>query len=386
MILDFRVSRVVPSPALIFVTLLLFSMQVNADCVKGVSAGDGGPVVAIDGTVCLPTFDVPLSSYMSERARKRFTQQVEEARANYSAVEKGSQAPSIDEMRKGVDGWYRPKVERAESLWPVNIKEQFIGGVRTHVITPKTGILPGNRNRVLINLHGGGFEVGAILGGMAESIPVSGTAKIKVITVDYRMAPEYKFPAASEDVTSVYKALLEHYKPENIGIYGCSAGGILTAEVVAWLRKEGIPRPGAIGIFCTADAILGGDSRYTAALLDVSLGLPGPAPSAAENPPTVPLKYFGNIKRADPLVSPVTSPEILARFPPTLLISGTRDGGMSTVVHMHTQLIKAGVYAELHIWEGMGHNFIVEMDVPESQEAYQVIKDFFAKQLGKKQS
>jgi hypothetical protein len=121
--------------------------------------------------------------------------------------------------------------------------------VPTKVILPKGGVSVANKGRVLINVHGGGFYAGAGAESLIESIPVAALGKLKVITIDYRQGPEYKFPAASEDTASVYKGLLKDYKPHNIGIYGCSAGGILTAMAVAWLENEKLPLPGAIGIF-----------------------------------------------------------------------------------------------------------------------------------------
>jgi epsilon-lactone hydrolase len=87
-------------------------------------------------------------------------------------------------------------------LHPVNIEEKVLGGARTQVITPKAGIAPENRARVLINLDGGGFIWGEGNGARVESMPIAGLGGITVVTVAYRMAPEF---------------------------YGCSAGGILTA-------------------------------------------------------------------------------------------------------------------------------------------------------------
>jgi epsilon-lactone hydrolase len=289
----------------------------------------------------------------------------------------------ISEVREAVDrNFYQPRLERAIAIYPVNIAEQKIAAVRTDVVTPRDGVSARNRERVLINLHGGGFAVGAGSGGLAESVPIAGLGKFKVVTVDYRMAPEYKFPAASEDVAMVYKELLRHYKAQNIGIYGCSAGGLLTAETVAWLQKEKLPRPGAIGIFCAgADAAFGGDSRFISGPLDVSLGLVSPPP-AAPNPALMLMGYFSNADLKDPEVSPVVSPALLSNFPPTLLITGTRDLALSSAAYTQMQLVSGGVEADLHVWEGMGHNFIVDMDTPEAKEAYAVIVKFFDKHLG----
>jgi hypothetical protein len=75
------------------------------------------------------------------------------------------------------------------------------------------------------------------------------------------------FPAASEDVAAVYKDLLKTYRPENIGIYGCSAGGALTAQAEAWFQDKKLPNPGALGIFGSGAVRSGaGESAYVSAL------------------------------------------------------------------------------------------------------------------------
>ena len=93
-------------------------------------------------------------------------------------------------------------------------------------------------------------------GGEVESIPIASLGKIEVISVSYRLAPENVFPAASEDVAAVYRALIKTYRLQDIGAYGCSAGGVLTAEAIAWFNKMHLPMPGAIGTFCGLRVIL----------------------------------------------------------------------------------------------------------------------------------
>jgi len=200
----------------------------------------------------------------------------------------------------------------------------------------------------------------------------------------YWTLDEYLTCSRYRRCAAVYKDLITHYAPGNIGIYGCSAGGVLTAQAVAWFQKEKLPRPGAIGIFCIgAGAPPAGDSRHTEGLLDASMGLAASPPPAKPDPAPIPMSYFKGVNMADPLVSPLVSPAILSNFPPTLLATGTRDLGLSAVVHTHAELVKAGVDADLHVWGGMGHNFLIEMDLPESREAYNVITKFFASRLGK---
>ena len=344
--------------------------------------------VDADGMVHMPAFAVPLSRYMSEQAKRQF---IEEA-LKPPAMDSGPNVP-VAKMRAEVDDYYRPLVERAEALYPVTISEEKIGGVGTQIVTPKGGPSARNRERVLINLHGGGFIVGAGLGGLAESIPISGVGKFKVVTVDYREAPEYRFPAASEDVTAVYQELLKRYRAENIGIYGCSAGGILTAMTVAWLQKEKLPKPGAIGIV-SAGAFgsfygppaepntWGGDSRFIGPPLVGGAPLPPDGVVSSNEMPDA-LQYVGHTDLNDPLVSPALSPPILAKFPPTVLIAGTRAIDMSAAIQTQRELTNFGVEADLHLWDGLGHCFLLDPNLPESQEAYRVITKFFDAHLGK---
>lgn len=129
---------------------------------------------------------------------------------------------------------------------PNQLVEDKIAGVPVRIITPD-GMPEANRDKVLLNLHGGGFNSDS--GSYTESIPIASYAKMKVVAVLYRLAPEHPFPAAVDDSVAVYQELLKSYKPEHIVIYGTSAGAILTAEVAARLKQLGLPLPAALGIF-----------------------------------------------------------------------------------------------------------------------------------------
>jgi len=99
------------------------------------------------------------------------------------------------------------------------IEKRTIGGVKTEYITPREEVLPENRRRILINLHGGAFMWGGGSGGEVESIPIASGGRINVIAVNHRLAPENKFTAASQDIATVYRALLKEYSPSNIGMH-----------------------------------------------------------------------------------------------------------------------------------------------------------------------
>jgi epsilon-lactone hydrolase len=340
-----------------------------------------GPVVIADGTVRLPAVDLPLSVYMSEKAKRRFID--EGLNPPYSAVHALGENPPISRLRTAVDDVFRPLVERAKAAFPVSIVEQRIAGVRTDVVISKDGLSARNRDRVLINIHQGGGIVGAGFAGLAESIPIASVGKFKVIAIDYRLAPEYRFPAVIDDVVAVYSELLKTYRPQNIGIFGLSHGGKFTAQAVARLEQEKLPLPGAIGIFGSSlYKNPGGDSFYISGASDVTLGgLSRPLPTPP-NSILIPETYLNNVELHDQTDSPGLSQLVLAKFPPALFMAGTRDSFMSAASHDHAELVKAGVVADLHIWEGMGHEFLLEMDLPESQDAYGVIAKFFGTHLG----
>jgi epsilon-lactone hydrolase len=153
----------------------------------------------------------------------------------------------IQSQRAYYDRFNNQLAEHMRALYPVSVRNVVIGGIRAETVVPREGISDKNRHRVLINLHGGAFMWGEGSGGEVESIPIASLGRIEVISVSYRLAPENVFPAASEDVAAVYRALIKTYRPQDIGIYGCSAGGVLTAEAIAWFNKVHLPMPGAIG-------------------------------------------------------------------------------------------------------------------------------------------
>jgi len=323
------------------------------------------------GIAHLAPLAVPPSSFMSPQAKTAFVKLVTGA-ADAPPI-KGN----IDTVRAFYEHYNSALVVRALKRYPVKITQETMNGVRTEVVVPTGGVAAENRNRVLINLHGGAFLWGEGSGGEIESIPIASVGRIEVVTVAYREGPEYKFPAASEDVAAVYRALLGRYAPRNIGIYGCSAGGMLTAQSVAWFEQAQLPMPGAIGTFCGSASPFGGDSSYIAFALAGQPPLPG-----AQSGGLGFSSYFGDVSLGNPLVFPTKSRRVLSRFPPTLLISGSRDFAVSSLFHTQEALTAVGVDAELHVWDGMWHAFFMDPDLPESREAYHVIVSFFARHLG----
>ncbi|HEX4786013.1 MAG TPA: alpha/beta hydrolase [Candidatus Sulfotelmatobacter sp.] len=281
---------------------------------------------------------------------------------------------TLAERRARTDEWRKFGSGEARKYYPANVEETTTAGVRTDIITPLT-TPAANRNRVLINLHGGGFNSDS--GSLIEGIPIANLAKTKVVSVYYHLAPENPFPAAVDDVVAVYKELLKTYKPASIGIFGTSAGAILTAEVAVRLKQSGLPLPAALGIFSgLGDFSRVGDSRQLFTLN----GLPGEMhPIDPNHLPDG--QYVGRTDRKDPVLSPLFAD--LHGMPPTLLVTSTRDILLSETSTLHRALLAAGVDARLVVFEALPHAFWYHFQLPETKEALELMAKFFDERVGR---
>ena len=263
-------------------------------------------------------------------------------------------------------------IAKARELYPVKDEEKTISGVPVRVFMPLS-VPAAKRDRVLINLHGGGFMVDS--GSFVESIPIANLTSTQVISVYYRLATKAPFPAAVDDVVAVYKEVLKTYKPAKIAIYGTSAGAILTGQVAVRLKHDGLPMPAALGFFTGhADFTRAGDSQSFFAVP----GLVGSRPPEPEtNRP-----YMKGADAKSPLASPIYAD--LKGLPPTLCITGTRDLFLSATSTFHRALLRAGVESELVVYDSMPHAFWYIIGSPESKEALETMAQYFDRHLGGK--
>lgn len=270
---------------------------------------------------------------------------------------------------------YTGITEPALKLYPVKVEPVTVGGVPSFRITPETGIPPENRNRVLINLHGGAYIVNAGRNAILEAIPVAHLLQTKVIAPDYRMPPDYPFPAALDDALAVYRAVLRSHEPRTVGVYGTSAGGGLVAAMLIQALHEGLPAPAVAGLVAPwSDISSTGDSYHTNAIIDPTLVSYTGILSAAAH------LYADGVPLHDSRLSPVYAP-IPPKFPPSILVAGTRDLLLSGTVRLHRKLVTAGVEAELHMFEALWHDFPLAYGIPESAQAWELIAHFLDARL-----
>ena len=189
------------------------------------------------------------------------------------------------------------------------------------------------------------------------------------------MPPAHPFPAAVDDAVAVYRHVLGNRPASSIAMGGTSAGGGLTLATVHKLIELGVDVPGAIYLGTPwADLTKTSDTLYTNESLDrVLLTYDGWIGGAAR-------LYAGEYELTHPLISPVYGD--FDGFPPTYLISGTRDMLLSDTARVHRKLREAGVVADLNVYEGMSHaGYMIVADSPESQQVYAELGDFLLEHL-----
>jgi acetyl esterase/lipase len=332
--------------------------------------------VAPDGTAQIDHGVIPPSSILSADARAVLARPTEGPGAPPPP-----QTDDMNELRRIMNERLQPNVERMRAAYPVDIEEAMIDGISVAIITPRGGVPERNARRVLINAPGGGFRTGIRANGLMVSIPVASLGQFKVVSILYRQGPEHQFPAATDDFLRVYRALQQDYPAQNIGFFGCSAGGALVSQTVAALIRNNEPTPGAIGVYCAGlGARFDGDSASFAGLTLPTSAAPTPSTPPAGNAMNA---YFAGMDINRPDITPANDPAILARFPPTIFLTATRDFAMSQAAVGHRRLLEAGVQSDLLIYDGLGHGFMTNALLPETREGQTLTTRFYDRHLGR---
>ncbi len=244
-----------------------------------------------------------------------------------------------------------------------------IDGVPTYVYTPESAANSSSAP-LYIDIHGGGLVSGS--GQACVAMAKSGYLGLDVITwaPDYRMPPLHPYPTGLDDLVAVYRKALETWDPQTILVHGASAGGNLAAALLLRAKDEGLPMPAGL-VLSTPEVDLteSGDSFVTNDGIDQVLTSLMDAN----------LLYANGHDLSHPYLSPLFGD--LSGFPPTYLQSGTRDLFLSNTVLMHRALRRAGVDAELHIWEALSHGGFGG-NSPEDREMFKERIGFVKRHLG----
>lgn len=252
----------------------------------------------------------------------------------------------------------------------VTVEPAVVAGVKVFWVTPKS-MPSANQNRLLVHVHGGGYVFGPGESALPEAILMAGFGGYKVISVDYRMPPDFPYPAAMDDAMAVWKEVIKTTPASRTAIFGTSTGGAMTLAMALRAKAEGLPLPAAMAPgtpWSDLDKI--GDTYATNEWIDnVLVTWDGWLGRAAK-------LYANGRSFKDPQLSPIYGD--FTGLPPAILTSGTRDLFLSNTVRTHRKLRRAGVAAELNVYEGQSHaQYGFDMNAPETREAFLDIARFF---------
>lgn len=273
-----------------------------------------------------------------------------------------------------LDGWRKAQSAVEERLKPAmdailkayepEITRDNYGGVPVLDIRPKGYH---EDRRVIIFVHGGGYVMNSAASSLGASVPLASDTGLRVISVDYTLAPFASYDAMLDQVIKVVDTVEKRgHKPSTIALAGASAGGGLVTGAALKMRDQGKNPVAALILWSpAADLTMRGETlttlrRYEPAF-DVSKMnrmLDSVVPEA---------------ERTNPYVSPVFanfSPTIGKGFPPVLIQGGTREVLLSGFVQLYQAIDSVGGTAKLDIYEGMVHTFQeIRFDLPESRLA-----------------
>lgn len=285
--------------------------------------------------------------------------------------------PAVDDLegwkafRAGADARIDKMTEVYFARYPGKSVTHKLSESEIYEVTPDD-LAPENSERAIYYVHGGGFTGGGGKSAIALALQIAGLARCKVYSIDYRLAPEHPFPAPLDDTLEGYRFILDRHEPQKVALFGPSAGANLSAAVILKARDLGIPMPAACAMHsCPSDLSTFGDSGYTNDTIDIVI--PHAMPELHDS-------YCGGHDLKEPYISPFYG-DYSPGFPPSILTTGTRDLLLSGTVRLHHAMVRAGVKADLHVWEAMTHAPF--LNAPEEEELYMQHVTFMLGHLAK---
>lgn len=216
------------------------------------------------------------------------------------------------------------------------------------------------RKGTLLYLHGGAWcvHLPALYGAFAAKL--SALTGLRVLLMDYRLAPEHPFPAAVDDCFAVYRAVAEDAGTRPQVIAGDSAGGNLSLITLMRARDAQLPLPSCAVLLSPAtDIALGGPSIRYNANTDPMF--------SADAGDLLPSMYCPDLDRTDPLISPLYGN--WANLPPLFFMAGSTEMLLDDSVRAHDRAQQAGTNSRIDVWPDMPHVFPLFSMLPEARRA-----------------
>lgn len=245
----------------------------------------------------------------------------------------------------------RPLFDEMMSMTPLaegaTVRARELGGVTALEISPHEGVI--DDTSTILYFHGGAFVAGSARSSIGFASEISRRTGVRVVSVDYKLAPEHPFPAALEDAVSAYRGLLEAGVPSaNIALFGESAGGNLAASLLLAIKQDKLPMPAsAVLVSPWMDLGLTGRSFDTKSAHD---------PALTENAlRSRAVQYLGSVLPTDPLASPSFAD--LTGLPPLLVQAGSNEILLSDALTFGARAAEHEVDVTIQITGGVPHVF-----------------------------
>jgi monoterpene epsilon-lactone hydrolase len=303
---------------------------------------------------------------MSMSPSREMSEVLDELRARQRAAA-SLPTPSLAELRAGFLPIGRPHPIPSD----VTVTAVVAGGVRSHWLDA-----PGvDTNRVLLFLHGGGFQFGSIASDGELAARLGRAAGMRVLFPEYRLAPEHSFPAALDDARAAWSWLrVDQGKPaSSLAIAGDSAGGGLSVSLLVAERDAGEPLPAAAVLMSPTVDLTSSGASMTERVDQDPISTPELLRQLAAD-------YLAGVDPRTPAASPLFAP--LAGLPPLLIVTGTADLLLSDSERLAESARFAGVDVTLELGEGLPHVYPRADGTPEAARATDEIGRFLRAHVG----
>ncbi|MGY4477475.1 alpha/beta hydrolase [Bradyrhizobium sp. USDA 3364] len=287
---------------------------------------------------------------------------------------------AVERLRTIYRNWFRDtSVAQMRRDWdlafagcsvPVTCQPVSAGDVEAEWIAPADA----PRGKAILYLHGGGFRIGSVVSHRELIARIADASGCRVLAINYRLAPEHRFPAALDDALTSYQYLRDQgLRPADIAFAGDSAGGNLVLAAMLAARDRGLPLPAAGALMSPWTDLAATGASYESRAEADPIHQRAMILALAKN-------YLGKDGNPrDPLASPLYAD--LAPLPPLLVQVGDRETVRDDSTELAARARAAGVDVELEVWDGMIHVFQMFPEIPQAREAIASLAKFLRNHL-----
>ncbi len=274
---------------------------------------------------------------------------------------------SVEEARQGM---------ARMSRWQVPLPKGI--HLKSLPADPQSGLCPAEwlsvnaPERTVLYFHGGGYFSCGLDTHRPVVAAISRRAQARVLSVDYRLAPEHPCPAAVDDAVAWYRDVLTDTPAEQIVLAGDSAGGGLVMACLQAALRQGLPMPAGAVLFSPwVDLAATGESVQTNARSDVMFN--------PENLADAAQFYLGGRSPSDPVASPLYGP--MEGLPPLLILASRSEILLSDATRLHDQALAAGVSSQLVLKSNMPHVWPIMVMLPEAKASLRQVAAFMRERV-----